>query len=202
MDQVSRPEKDVKVQVRFIIDPFEIGIETISKEAETGATIASLISAIQARQEDIASAVSSIDLSKLKVVKRKPVAEAEDPIDKVALRLNLGVEEVKRMFLIDGGKVFIVCNRDKFGVRGPGEKAALAMLYVYKYGLDKVPTYEEVNEAYEKLRFKPRTFGAAVKKNLIRLVKISEDRSSGTMWIEPRAISEAEALIRDVLSKL
>lgn len=202
MSQASSAEKDVKVQVRFIIEPFEIGIETSGKESETGATIASLLSAIQARQEEITTAITSMDVSKFKPIKRKPVAEAEDPLDKVALKLNVDVEELKKMFLIEEGKVFIVCKRNIFGLRGPGEKAALAMLYVYKYGLDRAPKHEEVNEAYQKVGFKPRSFGATVKGNLIRRGKILEDRENGTITLEPGAVPETETIIREILAKL
>jgi len=202
LGQASSLDKDVKVQIRFVIEPFEIGIEAGSKESETGATIAGLLRAIQARQEEIISAISSMDVSKFKPIKREPVAEEEHPLGIVALKLNVGVEELKKMFLIDEGKVFVVCKRDVFGTRGPGEKAALVVLYFYKYGLDKPPRYEEVNEAYQKIGFKPRSFGATVKGNLVRSGKILEDKESGTITIEPHAVLEAEAIIREILAKL
>jgi len=202
LSQVSPLDRDVKVQIRFTIEPFEIGIETASKESETGTTIASLISAVQARQGEISEAISSIDVSKFKPIRQKLVMEAENPLEKTAMKLNVEVEKLKKIFIVEKDEVFIVCPRDKFGERGAGEKAVLTMLYVYKYGLDKSPRYEEVNEAYKKLGFRPRSFGKTAKGSLLRLGKISEDRKSGTIAIEPRAIPEAEVIIRELLPKL
>jgi hypothetical protein len=195
-------EKNLKVRLRFVIEPFEIGLETESKESEIGTIVASLVGSVQASQEKMTTAISSVDVSKFAPIRRKQVLELEDPLEKVAARLNVDVIKIKKVFLVEKEKVFIVCKRELFGAKGPGEKAALAMLYVYKYGLEKSPTHDEVNEAYEKIKFKRKGFGRTVKPNLINTGRISEDKETGKMTIEPRAIAETENTIREVLSKV
>jgi len=195
-------DKEVRIQIRFVIEPFEIALEAASKESEAGVTIASLIETVQTKQEEISTAISTLDISKFKPITRKLAMEAEDPLEKAAARLNVDIEKLEKIFLVDAEKVFVVCNREKFGLRGAGEKAALAILYVYKFGLNKSPTYEEINEAYTKVGFKPLSFGASAKSHLERAKKIAVDKTKGTISIEPTAIPEAETIIREILREL
>ena len=202
MTEGSISDKEVRIQIRFVIEPFEIAVEAASKESEAGATIAGLIKALQAKREEISTAISTLDISKFKPIGRKVTMEAEDPLEKVAARLSVDIEKLKKIFLVDAEKVFVVCKREKFGLKGAGEKAALTILYVYKFGLDKLPTHGEINEAYMKVEFKPRSFGASAKSNLERAKKIAVDKTKGTISIEPQAIPEAEKTIRDILESL
>jgi len=195
MTESSISDKEVRIQIRFVIEPLEIALEAASKEPEAGATIASLIETVKTKQEEILTAISTLDMSKFKPIRRK---EVEDPLEKVAGRLNVDIEKLKKIFLVDAEKVFVVCKHEKFGLRGAGEKAALAILYVYKFGLDKSPTHEEINEAYMKVGFKPRSFGDVAKYNLEKARKITVDKKKGTISIEPQAIPEAEKTIRDI----
>jgi hypothetical protein len=195
-------DKNLKIRLRFVIEPFEIGLETESKESEIGTTVASLVGSVQASQEKMTSAISSVDVSKFAPIRRKQVLEPEDALERVAARLDVDAIKIKKVFLVEKEKVFMVCKRELFGAKGAGEKAALAMLYVYKYGLEKSPIHDEVSEAYEKMKFKPKGFGVSVKPNLIKTGRMSENEETGTMTIEPRAIAETENTIREILSKV
>ncbi|MCX6659805.1 MAG: hypothetical protein NTX81_05435 [Candidatus Bathyarchaeota archaeon] len=99
MTEASPADKEVKVQVRFRIEPFDIGIESNSKESEAGATVASLINTLQTIQERIILAISSRDTPKLNSEMR-PVPEDTDSLEKVAARLRIDSGELAKMFYI------------------------------------------------------------------------------------------------------
>lgn len=99
MTETSPPDKEVKVQVRFRIEPFDIGIESNSRESEAGTTIVSLMNALQAIREQIMLAISSMDTSKLNR-KMRPVPEDADSLEKVAARLNVDSGELAKMFYV------------------------------------------------------------------------------------------------------
>jgi len=99
LTETSPADKEVKVQVRFRIEPFDIGIESNSMESEAGVTIVSLINVLQAIREQIILAISSMDTSKLNR-KMRPVPEEADSLEKVAARLNVDSGELAKMFYI------------------------------------------------------------------------------------------------------
>jgi hypothetical protein len=99
LTEASPADKEVKVQVRFRIEPFDIGIESNSKESEVGTTVASLISTLQAIQERAVLAISSRNTSKLNSETR-PVPEDTDSLEEVATRLKVDNGELAKMFYI------------------------------------------------------------------------------------------------------
>ena len=99
MTETSPADKEVKVQVRFRIEPLDIGIESNSRESEAGVTIVSLINVLQAIREQIILAISSMDTSKLNR-KMRPVPEEADSLEKVAARLKVDSGELSKMFYI------------------------------------------------------------------------------------------------------
>lgn len=99
LTETSPADKEVKVQVRFRIEPFDIGIESNSRESEAGTTIVSLMNALQAIREQIMLAISSMDTSKLNR-KMRPVPEDSDSLEKVAARLNVDSGELAKMFYV------------------------------------------------------------------------------------------------------
>lgn len=99
MTEASPAEKEVKLQARFRIEPFDIGIESNSTESEAGATIVSLINALQAVREQIMIAISSTDTAKLNR-KTRAVPEDADSLEKVAARLRVDTGELAKMFYI------------------------------------------------------------------------------------------------------
>jgi len=204
MTEPSRPDRKARVSVRFVVEPFEILIEAEDEESQVGSALLSVVRSIGGMQKEISSAVSDIDITKFRPIEPKPAVEPKGPLEKVAAQLQVSLDPLKKIFLVEDSRVYTMCKREDFGPKGPGEKAALAMLYVYKFGLDKKPTYEEVNSAYEKIGFDPASFGAQVKQNLLNQKKIAEEGSGKglVIWIEPRAIPEAQSVIRKLLQKV
>jgi hypothetical protein len=197
LGEATLQEKSVRVQIRFLLaERFEVAVETDALQSAIGATIGELISAVQGAQDEIAKAASAVDVGKFKPIR----AEETDPLKKLASKLNIDVGQLRKMIRVEDEKPFVVCKRNLFGKRGGGNKAALAIIYVYTYGFDKAPTNQEVNDAYQKLDFKPRAFGSGVKRDLIKIHKITE--KDDMICIEPRASIEAETIIRDISSKL
>ncbi|MEM4234133.1 MAG: hypothetical protein QXU75_03190 [Candidatus Methanomethylicaceae archaeon] len=194
----EKAEPGVRISVRFAIDNIEVSMEKHCNQSEMVDAIVSLAKTILDKQEDIAAAFSGLNLTKKPT---RHISPSTDPYDKLSEALNIDQENLKKIFYFEADKVYLTCKRDMFGERGGGEKAALALLYAYKYGLGKQPTYNEFNEAYEKMRFKPHTFGKRVKGNLQRAGKISETQD-GRLSIEPTAIPEAAKIIKEIASKL
>lgn len=156
-----------RVTVGFRLDPVEIRVEAEAPSNELVSTVEAIVNEIKQGQEQIGEVVSQLDKSKFAPAKPS-IQEATLPLERLAAKLGTKSEVLRNVFLIENQKVFLMVDKSKLRPRGAGEKAALIILYAYKYALDKRATYDEVNEAYEQLKLKPLTFGWRSKGNLLR----------------------------------
>jgi len=188
----SDTDREVNVSIRFVIPPFEISLSTAAKRSEFVSVLVDLLNGIKQRQNDLVESVAGIDLTKIKSVVT-PAISFEDPIEKVARKMEVSAERLKGILRVENDVPFII-EKDKFG---SPEKAAMVLVYTHQFGLDKVPTHKEVAASFRQSGFKTG-FGKSVKGHLQTRKKIQVVKDKITLI--GSGIADAEKEVNRILA--
>jgi hypothetical protein len=103
---------------------------------------------------------------------------------------------LKTILGIVGNLPQIVCSPTKFS---SGESGALLLLCAFQFGLDKIPSHDELSEAFGKSGFKP-SFGARAKSNLKSSERI-EVSAQNMISITPKGLRDVEGEIKRIIGQ-
>lgn len=184
-------DKELDVSIRFVINPFEIAVNTKAKKSELTSTIIDLVNEIRQKQNELTESVTGIDLTKFKPV-GVSAKVSEEPLEKVAEKIGVNAESLRQILRIEGN-VPILIAKEKFS---SDEKGAMLLIYAYEVGVGRKPSLKEVGAAFKQSGY-PLAFGKRSKGTLLKAEKIRIERDQVSLTGD--GIADTEAEVRRIL---
>jgi len=185
-------DEEVSVSIRFVVEPFEVSIRARTKRSGLSEFITDIFDYIKQNQNNLADAVSGIDLKKIKPIEKPVRAPVEDPVEKVSVKIGVDSERLKQILRVEDGTPIIIAH-EKF--RSP-EKGAMVLIYAYQFGLGKKPSHKEIGNSFRKSGFRP-AFGKRTKGSLKQAGKIDEE--DDVISLTGSGISDAEEEVKRIV---